>query len=234
MPRALHDLRAGRRGAAVRDQARRHAPGVRSRQAAAGARARVRQAPGAARADRGPRDRGRGVLRADGSRRSRRSGSARRHCCACSISMPSRTCVSRLFTGSSRTSRSSSERWTPSMPNERLFDRIPSTRDPTRGGGRAWPPRKRRSMQRSRHSARSIRCAHRHRPSLHRARRRPVRCARVGAARRRHPGQERSELRAARASSSRRVVADGDEHRRPEVLPREARLAASASAPCAR
>ena len=55
--------------------------------------------------------------------------------------------------------------------------------------------------------------------------RRPLRHGRVGGARRDHPRQGRPELRAARRRLPDVLVADRDEHRRPEVLPRQARLA---------
>ena len=49
---------------------------------------------------------------------------------------------------------------------------------------------------------------------------RPVRRDRVGVARRAHPGQERARVRAARRRVPDVLVADRDEHRRAEVLPR--------------
>ena len=54
---------------------------------------------------------------------------------------------------------------------------------------------------------------------------RPLRRDRVGDARRADPGQERSRVRAARRRVPQVLVADRDEHRRPEVLPRPHGLA---------
>ena len=63
------------------------------------------------------------------------------------------------------------------------------------------------------------------RASLHRARRASVRHRRVGAARRAHRSRRQGRLRAARRRVPGDLVAERDEHRRPEVLPRAARLA---------
>ena len=60
---------------------------------------------------------------------------------------------------------------------------------------------------------------------LHDARPAPVRHRRVGAARRAHRPRRPRRLRAARRRVPEDVVAERDEHRRPEVLPRPARLA---------
>ena len=61
-------------------------------------------------------------------------------------------------------------------------------------------------------------------PLLHDPGPRPVRRDRVGAARRAHPRQGRAGLRAAQRRVPAVLVADGDEHRRAEVLPRAAQL----------
>ena len=61
-------------------------------------------------------------------------------------------------------------------------------------------------------------------PLLHDPGTRPVRRDRVGAPRRDHPGQGRPGLRAAERRVPALLVADGDEHRRAEVLPRAAQL----------
>ena len=60
---------------------------------------------------------------------------------------------------------------------------------------------------------------------LHDSRPRPVRRDRVGDARRDHPGPRRPGLRAARRRVPEVLVADRDEHRRAEVLPRPPLLA---------
>ena len=59
---------------------------------------------------------------------------------------------------------------------------------------------------------------------LHDPRPRPVRRDRVGAPRRAHPRQGRAGFRAAERRVPALLVADGDEHRRAEVLPRAAQL----------
>ena len=60
-----------------------------------------------------------------------------------------------------------------------------------------------------------------------RARRPPLRRARVGAARRAHRRSRKARLRAARRRVPEELVAERDQHRRPEVLPRPARHAAA-------
>ena len=69
------------------------------------------------------------------------------------------------------------------------------------------------------------RCAARRSPLLHDPRARPVRRGRVGDARRVHPRQGQAGVRAEGRRVPEVLVADGDEHRRPEVLPRPHGLA---------
>ena len=57
-------------------------------------------------------------------------------------------------------------------------------------------------------------------PALHDPRPRPLRGGRVGASPRPHPGQGRAGVRAEGRRVPQVLVADGDQHRRPEVLPR--------------
>ena len=68
------------------------------------------------------------------------------------------------------------------------------------------------------------RATHRRQAVLHDPRPRPVRGDRMGDARRVHPGQGQAGLRAEGRRVPEVLVADGDEHRRPEVLPRPPRL----------
>ena len=86
----------------------------------------------------------------------------------------------------------------------------------------------------STHSVHAVDARPGDRAALHHARRAPLRRDRVGAARRADRRSGQAGLRAARRRVPEELVPERDQHRRPEVLPRPARLARSASTPSSR
>ena len=92
-------------------------------------------------------------------------------------------------------------------------------------GKRRADPKQRNDGRRGREHGRRRRRPARREALLHDSRPRPVRRDRVGDARRDHPGPRRPGFRAAQRGVPEVLVADRDEHRRAEVLPRPPLLA---------
>ena len=160
--------------------------------------------------------------------------SARPRCSICASSTASRTSDLRPSTGRSRprtSSRTSSNPWMPT--GEHVFARPSSSwiecKAPSKEGMDSWRPPRHTAATATRRGADPARydTLDRHHPAQYAPGRRPVRRGRVGGARRPHPRQGRARLRAARGGVPDLLVGDGDEHRRAEVLPRTARIAAA-------